>query len=350
MITRGDKHKRWELRRHRKEKQILHKRRKRDVKRQLKYSRHQIVLTEKNREDKAIVAPEDFRLLENVDFCCQFFKQVRKTAHDIVRKSFTPCVRVDFRNVKFIDFASARILYAIGDDLKNSTPKCAMRGFLPKNKSCRKFLQESGFLEDKVNELGIPFSPSTSTKNMSIAYGQTKWTDEDGREIAAISKKTYEHILAADGNPTFISENLKEICGNSVEWSNSNHVLWYTSAKFTNDSVEYVALDLGEGILKTIHRDFIRIIKNLNLQNNLEILEAAFDKKHFSHSKDINRHKGLPRIKSEFLSGRFLDLKVLTNDVYLDFSDSTKNVKIRSKNEFDGTLYRWIIKKDSFSK
>ena len=222
-----------------------------------------------------------------------------------------------------------------------STPRCTMRGFLPWDPKCKQYLIDSGFLEGKVNEYGIKFQPSRSTSKMRIAVGQSKWTDLDGMHAVEIAEKTQRHLHGTI-SPTFITIIIKEICGNSVEWGNSKHKQWVLSAKFETNRVEYVALDLGEGILKTIHRDFWQKIKELGFTSDTDILWNAFDKKYFSHSEDPNRHKGLPQIKSEFKQGRFRELSVLTNSVLLNFADESKNGTI-GRTGFQGTLYRWVI-------
>jgi len=61
----------------------------------------------------------------------------------------------------------------------------------------------------------------------------------------------------------------------------------------------------------------------------------------------VNRNKGLPAIKSGFDDGLLKNLKVLTNNVILHFDNGNDSKSINKKIEFKGTLYRWVITKES---
>ena len=55
-----------------------------------------------------------------------------------------------------------------------------------------------------------------------------------------------------------------------------------------------------------------------------EILKGAFEK-YGSATQKVNRNKGLPSIKSNYDEGNIENLKVLTNNVILNFEDSSKS-------------------------
>lgn len=74
-------------------------------------------------------------------------------------------------------------------------------------------------------------------------------------------------------------------------------------------------------------------------------LIGAFDKKYQSSTFDENRNKGLPRIKNTNKSNYIDSLKVITNNVLLDFSDGNNNTLL--KNRFRGTFYYWELTKNT---
>ena len=49
---------------------------------------------------------------------------------------------------------------------------------------------------------------------------------------------------------------IKEICGNTFGWSNAFNSQWTLGAKFEDNKVIFVALDLGNGILESLSRSF----------------------------------------------------------------------------------------------
>lgn len=86
---------------------------------------------------------------------------------------------------------------------------------------------------------------------------------------------------------------------------------------------------------------------HLCFNSRLDILKGAFDKKYGSSTKEVNRNKGLPAVKSMMDDGAILDLVVLTNDViwFCNNEQRSRNFD-KGKARFRGTLYQWTITKD----
>ena len=100
--------------------------------------------------------------------------------------------------------------------------------------------------------------------------------------------------------------------------------------------------DIGFGILHTLNRRFGTLIKEkLQLKKDTQILERAFERRYGSKTGESNRNRGLPLIKDRFEKNFIKDLKVITNNVFLDFTDNNKT-RILSKN-LPGTFYTWNI-------
>jgi disulfide oxidoreductase YuzD len=80
------------------------------------------------------------------------------------------------------------------------------------------------------------------------------------------------------------------------------------------------------------------------LKNDIDVLDRAFNKKYASVTNDINRNKGLPKIKKIVTENYVDNLIVITNGVFLDFSNEA-NSKILNK-KFNGTFYYWELNKN----
>ena len=143
---------------------------------------------------------------------------------------------------------------------------------------------------------------------------------------------------------------MKEICGNSVEWSNAYKSQWTLGAKFEEDKVVLVALDLGRGILESLRIRFLRYIEDLVKNNSdKEILEGAFNQKYGSSSGDSNRNNGLPSLKYANSVGLVKELQVLTNNVFLDFSNGARSSRFHwRRDSLKGTIYSWVIDRNCF--
>lgn len=134
------------------------------------------------------------------------------------------------------------------------------------------------------------------------------------------------------------------MCANSVEHANQYNKNWLFSVWYKDeDNVCFTMTDIGEGILGTLKRKFSQKIKEQLLIDNKEILKRAFEKKYTSVTKDVNRNKGLPKIKNISDANYINNLIVITNNVLLNFSDSTNSKVLNRK--FNGTFYYWELNK-----
>lgn len=298
-------------------------------------------------------APKDFRLLKNTEECIDFFKKIRSRKKAVADKNNNLVIRVDLSRVEHIDFASTMMLDAICEELAAASPVCHVMGDSPRNPNCRQYLLDSGFLNNKYDEHGRKYPDVGHSANIKIERGHTKLKDEDVMRVVEIEKRICKHVTGSSGKLFRHIEMIKEICGNTVDWSGAVRDQWIYGTKFEDGKVIVVALDLGKGILESISRKFAVLLQDLLEQNShVAILEGAFNKKYGSKSGKPNRNKGLPSIKYANEKGCIKDLVVITNNVTLDFTDSQNSCKfVTNKNRgFMGTLYSWRIDADCYQK
>lgn len=289
--------------------------------------------------------PKDFRLLSNTEACINFFKKVRGREKAIAKNNRLE-IRIDLSRIEQIDFASTMMLDAICDELASTEPICNVYGSSPRNEKCYQYLADSGFLDNKYNKYGRKYPELGHSANIKIERGQAKLKDEDIRKVVEIEKRICRHVTGTDGKKFRHINMIKEICGNTVDWSDAAHDQWIYGTKFEEGKVIVVALDLGKGILESISRKFSDMIKDmLDNYSHVEILEGAFNRKYGSKSGMPNRNRGLPSIKYANENGDIKDLVVITNNVVIDFTDKDKCFKFVSNKSrgFNGTLYSWCI-------
>ena len=290
-------------------------------------------------------APKDFRLLRNTEACINFFKKVRNREKAVMKNNRLE-IKIDLSRIEQIDFASTMMLDAICEELASTDPVCNVYGSSPSNDMCRQYLIDSGFLDNKYNEYGRKYPELGHSANIKIERGQTRLEDDDIKKVVSIEKRICRHVTGQEGKKYGHINMIKEICGNTVDWSDAAHDQWIYGTKFEEGKVIIVALDLGKGILESISRKFADLIKDmLNSNSHVEILEGAYNRKYGSKSGKPNRNRGLPSIKYANEKGEIKDLVVITNNVILDFSNKENSRKfIPNKSRgFNGTLYSWQI-------
>jgi hypothetical protein len=81
-----------------------------------------------------ILAPTDFRLVENTQECLQFFRDIRSEEYTSHIRNIK-FVRISLSNVTQIDYGTISILTAISDDLKFK--KVNLQGNFPMDAKCR---------------------------------------------------------------------------------------------------------------------------------------------------------------------------------------------------------------------
>ncbi|MBQ9588454.1 MAG: hypothetical protein IJR26_11465 [Bacteroidales bacterium] len=285
-------------------------------------------------------APVDFRFLVNTKECAVFFKRIRKAGASGIRH-----YRINMENVQHIDFASTMMLSAIGEELLNNG--CALGGNSPKRPECERYLKESGFFNKLFDQNRRRFASSTDSEFITVERGQYKLTSQHYRAFRELVRHIKLHLLGQTTNTRMHNTIIKEICANSVEWSEADKSQWTLGAKFESDKVIIVALDLGRGILEKLFIDYWEHLKNLiSFKTDANILFGAFEQKYGSTALESNRNRGLPCVKAAMDDGYIKDLKVVTNNSIIDFLKGNNTMFAKHRGTFNGTLYSWRIDKN----
>jgi len=94
---------------------------------------------------------------------------------------------------------------------------------------------------------------ATGTEFVTVERGQYKLTSLHYKAFRDLVEHIKFHLLGHTTNKRIHNTIIKEICANSVEWSEADKSQWTLGAKFESDKVIIVALDLGKGILEKLN-------------------------------------------------------------------------------------------------
>ncbi|HAC16247.1 MAG TPA: hypothetical protein DCE78_09955 [Bacteroidetes bacterium] len=291
-----------------------------------------------------IVAPSDFRLLENTEKCLNFFGEIRNAQNLSIMKN-RRFVAISLRKVKQVDYSTISVLIAISEDF--TFQRIAFRGDSPADETVNQYFIDSGFFEHLFDSNGKLFPKSTKSDKLSFEKGSQLFDIKDNRRISEIIKKINHHLTGKYSHNPRLRTVLLEIFANSIEWSQTNNKQWLLGVKYDDDSVIITVTDVGKGILRTLNKKWGRkFFDKAQLKSNKDILTGAFDKKYGSSSQKVNRNKGLPSIKSSYQDGVISELKVLTNNVIIHFDNPLMSRTFpRGTSWFKGTFYRCVVKK-----
>ena len=297
-----------------------------------------------NIKDK-VEAPEDFRLIENIEKCLKFFRDIRSTKF-LTNIKGEKSVEFTLDKVIEIDYGTISILTAISDDLKYKNIN--FRGNLPPNKKSREFVIESGFLNHMFDSRGNKISVNSKSDLIFFEKGSGKLLEKDNKKISEMVKSAILHLTGESKHCLPMKTLILEICGNSIEWGNTSKKQWLFGLKYNENKVIFTVTDVGLGILKTLRKKNLQKINDaFTFKSPKEILIGAFEKKYNSSTMEENRNKGLPSVRLNYEIGNIKKLIVLTNDVILHY-DNSSNSKTFKKGtpRYKGTFYQWEMDLD----
>lgn len=313
----------------------------RNSKKKPKYKRERANITYNSHQNRTLFAPAHFSLIKSPEEVIGFINKIELLYSEGKK---IRSVKFELRGIIEIDIGAICLFLSKLNEL--SRRRINNWGTFPKDKDCRKFIEESGFL-DRMKDMNTDKKYSRSNKNLILNRGFDK---TDNAATAREIRKAVEHLTGSAQNYKPIYSIAQEICANSVEHANEemHKKNWLFSTSYLQDEVVFTMTDIGDGILKTLRRKFMKQLQEGLFTGAVDILINAFEKQYESRTRDPNRNKGLPKIYKTSSESYIKNLIVITNNVILDF-DNPKRSKIL-KNTFKGTFYYWILNKECIEK
>lgn len=300
-----------------------------------KYKRQRVNISYNQRLERTLFAPQRFSLLEDPEEVIGFINQIDEL---YTKTPNVKSVKFELRDITSIDIGAICLLLSKLNEL--SKRKINNWGTFPKNSECQKIIRESGFL-DRMSEMGSgkPFIRHNDNLILNRGFDKT-----DNAATAREIRKAVKYLTGKENNYKPIYSISQEICANSVEHGNEDTYKknWLFTTSYQSDQVIFTMTDIGEGILSTLRRKFLKQIQE-SFKEPIDILLNAFEKQYESRTKDPNRNKGLPKIYKTSSKKYIENLIVITNNVLLNFDNLGKSKILKKK--FKGTFYLWILNK-----
>ncbi|WP_276682149.1 hypothetical protein [Empedobacter brevis] len=286
--------------------------------------------------------PVEFQILTDTEIVLEFIQTLKD---QIKFKHSVRWVDLNFKNVINIDIGSISVLLSVMEELSINSIFCS--GILPQDKKCRNFMLESGFLRYiKMIKNDTEDDKDLKSKNFIVKIGKKTI---DSEIIGNCVKKANYQLTNTFITNRSVYTILIEITGNSIEHAylhekELSH--WFLGINFVNnihddntEKIIFTVVDNGSGVLKTIHRRkrlFMDLINGIN--NNSNILDGVFNKKYGSRLKKQNRNKGLPIIKKRLKENKIKNLKIITNNVFNEYSLKKDKLTVLNQ-KYNGTFF-----------
>ncbi|MDR3046877.1 MAG: hypothetical protein LBU51_04580 [Bacteroidales bacterium] len=284
-------------------------------------------------KELTIKLESNFSLIEDSVNVLGFVNTINK----VIKRGRNKLIKIDLSDVVKIDIGAIGLLLSKMNEL--SQRHFYAFGTMPKDATCKTIISESGFLEHMRDLKGNKIE-TKEHKSMMVNRGFDKTSNS---MVGAEIRNVVKHLTGEENTYRPIFSMVQEMCANSIEHANEKNKNWLFSVYYKDtETVCFTMTDIGHGILETLRKKATQIVSDF-LKSDIDILDRAFDKKYASVTNDINRNKGLPKIKKIVINNYVNNLIVITNNVLLNFSDES-NSKILNK-KFNGTFYYWELNK-----
>lgn len=276
---------------------------------------------------QVIKIPQIFSISEDVDAVLTIIYKTKKLIENRRFRRFD----FDLSKVMIIDDGAATILLALCYDINNVNKKVMVKW--PDDPDSRKYIDQIGFRKFFQGHV-----PNRDSLNETLKKGRSTILQ---RDTVPIIHKAMKTVFGEDKKNQSLQGMLIELMTNSVNHAYLNNLrekTWYLSTRHDtqNNKVEFCFVDNGDGITNTIH---VRWGGRLTMSSE-EILIRAFDGEFRSRTREKNRGRGLIVIKKNFKKMTVSKLKVITNNVLLDFETG---VATKLRTPFSGTFYSWVL-------
>lgn len=253
-------------------------------------------------------------------------------------------VKIDISKVTSIDIGAIGLLLSAVNSL--SRRNISVFGNCPDDNHCKQIFTSSGFLDHMRNMQGKPFKKDNSNLLVERGFDRT-----NNRRVSEEIRAAVLHLTGEERSYRPVFSMAQEMIANAIEHANKkqHYKNWLFAVYYDDDKVVFTITDIGDGILSTLRKKAQqKIADTVTMKDDMDVLMGAFDKKYQSSTLDLNRNKGLPRIK-EINEEEYVEkLQVITNRVYLDFSQPIHSRKLTTN--FKGTFYYWELTKTAIKK
>ncbi len=295
----------------------------------VRYERNNSRLGNFNEKKIVLSIPETFSISVDIEKVLKFVYNNKKI---VATRRYNQMI-FDFSKVTVIDDGATTILLSLFYDMSSNKIKVGLNN-LPDNPEACLFIEQSGFIQYFTG----PLAKKKAGLNTTIKKGKSTILQKDS---AALIHKSMKTVWGVDKRNQKLQGMLIELMTNSVNHAYLNkerEKTWYISTNhyIEQNKVEFCFVDNGDGIINTINVKF----KDKLFTSNEDLLVRAFEGEFRSRTKLANRGRGLIVVKGNQTNMTIRGLKVITNNVFLDFE---KEIAVKLNTPFSGTFYSWII-------
>ena len=278
-------------------------------------------------------APETFNLMpENVKKSIDYINRVKRLGRK--RKG----VDFNLQDVMEIGVGAISMLLSVMAELRAKGIR--FRGTKPLNIKANNVLERSGFMRFVEGNV----KPHNRNTKNTIFTGNKR---THHTEVLDVIHNSMETVWGSKGRSQLLYGTIVEMIKNSSKhaFKSDNDVRWHFAVSHDDSlkSVKFSFVDNGIGVIGSHEKDDILKTFGSVFRNNADFIEGAYTEGIKSKTGLTWRGTGLPTIYETFDFGIIKNFVVITNNVYCNFDNGTKQIL---NNQFKGTYYYWEVDKN----
>lgn len=316
------------------------------------YASPYIIRHREQREKTSItlMPPRVFSLIDNPEETMKFFKDF---AEEIEKNEYGKHFHVDSESVESATVDALIYLIAIlQNKLKNRVMRYSFSGSYPKNLGALRVYIESGFneyVQSKAKRL-----PS-STEKMCIVDGKDNKPESAKKMCDFVIATLEKNKRQVQPLQKILIELMSNVFYHAYEKNSFMAKRWYMYAEHVDYYVRCVFVDTGQGIAKTVKKNYREKIRELitkyapiNIEpDDSKIIQSAFDGDFRTATNKKFRGNGLLSVKKNASSKLFERFEVLSGHGRCTIPTGGSSEEILAKNYSNnlyGTLYTFVVK------
>lgn len=280
-------------------------------------------------------------MINNGDEVLEFFSSIIELIRQITQTKNKRKVFIDISKVEGLTIDAVIYLIVIIRNLTAKRDNVRFFGNLPESEDAKNLMLASGFdkfVKFKYND----FKTVELEKDLiKITSGDENNPTEAGNIIDFICRKSGRTPVAY--RPIY--KMLIELMANAKEHAYNNSMMlpsWYCFVKCEEDFADFIFLDTGLGIPKTLRKNFFERIKLFNSPSESFLVASALDGEFRTQTGKKYRGRGLPDIMNNQIQKRISNLTIISNRARIEIIDGIRHEK-DIRYPLVGTLFFWKV-------
>lgn len=285
-----------------------------------------------------LIAPLVFCLVDNTNEVLKFFESAHKKIEEcgVNEKVFIDTFHVETVSADAIMYLIALIknvrrVKGLGIKFEGNMPQC---------ETARNFIIQAGFygyVQPRREEKRPKVSAS---KQIQIQNGKDSDPELAGQICNFVNRFGESGMTATKRLYATIMELMLNTRQHAYKESGKMIDNWYIYAENTEEYVQFVFLDTGEGIPRTVSKKLTESMQDRFKNNDAKYIKSALLGDFRTETKKPNRGLGLPSIFEDALKGNLFDVHVISNKGKCSIQGEEIHETILSAT-LTGTLFSW---------